>query len=136
GSSSGSGAAVAAGFLPGALGTDTGGSVRNPASMCGTVGFKPTYGVVSRYGVIPNSFTFDHCGPLTWTVEDCAIMLGAIAGFDARDSGTFDRPVPDYRAGLKSDLRGVRVGVIRHFWEEELKTNEQLARAMDEALDV
>ncbi|MBI4192467.1 MAG: amidase [Betaproteobacteria bacterium] len=136
GSSSGSGAAVAAGFLPGALGSDTGGSVRIPAAMCGTVGLKPTYGLVSRYGVTPNSFTFDHCGPLTWTVEDCAIMLGAIAGYDARDSGSVDRPVPDYRAALRPDLRGVRVGVVRHFWEEDVKTNEQLARAMDDALDV
>jgi aspartyl-tRNA(Asn)/glutamyl-tRNA(Gln) amidotransferase subunit A len=136
GSSSGSAAAVAASFLPCALGTDTGGSVRIPAAMCGTVGLKPTYGLVSRYGVMPNSFTFDHCGPLTWTVEDCAIVLGAIAGYDARDSGSVDRPVPDYRAALSRDLRGLRVGVVRHFWEEDPKTNEQLARAMEDALDV
>jgi aspartyl-tRNA(Asn)/glutamyl-tRNA(Gln) amidotransferase subunit A len=136
GSSSGSGAAVAAGFLPAALGTDTGGSIRIPAALCGTVGLKPTYGLVSRYGVTPNSFTFDHCGPLTWTVEDCAIMLGAIAGYDARDSGSADRPVPDYRATLGADIRGLRVGVVRHFWEQDLKTDPQLARAMDEAIDV
>ena len=135
-SSSGSGAAVAAGFLPGALGTDTGASVRGPASMCGTVGLKPTYGLVSRYGVTPNSYSFDHCGPLTWTVEDCAIMLAAIAGFDERDSASVDRPVSDYRAALTPDIRGVRVGVVRHFWEDDLKTNPQLARAMDDALDV
>jgi aspartyl-tRNA(Asn)/glutamyl-tRNA(Gln) amidotransferase subunit A len=135
-SSSGSGAAVAAGFLPAALGTDTGASVRGPASMCGTVGLKPTYGLVSRYGVTPNSYSFDHCGPLTWTVEDCAIVLAAIAGFDARDPASVDRPACDYRAALTPDLRGVRVGVVRHFWEEDLKTHPELAQAMDDALDV
>ena len=115
GSSTGSAAAVAAGFVPAAMGTDTGGSVRNPAACCGTVGLKPTYGLVSRHGVIPNSFTFDHCGPLTWTTEDCAIVLGAIAGYDPRDPGSVQCDIPDYRAALtKSDLRGLRVGVIRH----------------------
>src|SRR5215217_9490598 len=80
GSSSGAGAAVAAGFVPGALGSDTGGSIRGPAALCGIVGLKPTYGLVSRAGVYANSFTFDHAGPMTWTVEDCAIMLQALAG--------------------------------------------------------
>lgn len=135
-SSSGSGAAVAAGFLPCALGTDTGASVRNPASMCGTVGLKPTYGLVSRYGVTPNSYSFDHCGPLTWTVEDCAIVLGAIAGYDERDPASVERPIPDYRAALMEDLRGLRIGVVRHFWEEDLKTHPQLCRAMDDAVEV
>lgn len=136
GSSSGSGAAVASGFVPGALGSDTGGSVRIPAAMCGTVGLKPTYGLVSRYGVIPNSFTFDHCGPLTWTVEDCAIMLQAIVGFDARDPGSVDRPVADYRAALTSDIRGLRIGVVRHFWEEDVPAGTELCQAMESALDV
>jgi len=136
GSSSGSAAAVAAGFVPGALGSDTGGSIRTPASLCGIVGLKPTYGLVSRYGVTPNSYTFDHCGPLTWTVEDCAIMLSAIAGYDARDLGSVNRAVPDYRAAITSDIRGMRVGVVRHFWEKDQKASEPLARAMEEALDV
>ena len=136
GSSSGSAAAIAAGFVPGALGSDTGGSVRTPAALCGTVGLKPTYGLVSRYGIIPYSFTFDHCGPLAWTVEDCAIMLGAIAGYDARDSGSVQRTVPDYRAALTSDIRGMRVGVVRHFWEQDVKTDGQQARAMNDALDL
>ena len=136
GSSTGAGAAVAAGFVPGAMGTDTGGSVRNPAACCGTVGLKPTYGLVSRYGVIPNSFTFDHCGPLTWTVEDCAIMLQAIAGYDARDGGSVRCDIPDYRVGFTPDLSGLRVGVIRHFWEEDLKVTDEVARAMDAAVDV
>ena len=96
------------------MGSDTGGSVRIPAAMCGTVGLKPTYGLVSRRGVIPNSFSFDHCGPLTWTVEDCAIVLNVIAGHDSRDPASARRPVPDYRAALTGDVRGLRIGVVRH----------------------
>ncbi len=136
GSSSGAGAAVAAGFVPAAMGTDTGGSIRNPAACCGTVGLKPTYGLVSRYGVIPNSFTFDHCGPLAWTVEDCAIILQTITGYDARDGGSVRCHIPDYRGGFTGDLRGVRVGVIRHFWENDLKVSDEVDRAMIAALDV
>lgn len=136
GSSSGSAAAVAAGFLPLTMGSDTGGSVRIPAAMCGTVGLKPTYGLVSRRGVFPNSFTFDHCGPLTWTVEDCAIVLGAVAGYDKQDASSVRQPVTDYRSPLTGDIRGVRVGVIRHFWEEDLKTDPQACAAMESALDV
>src|SRR5260370_5750560 len=100
GSSGGSAAAVAARLCYGALGTDTGGSIRTPASYCGVVGMKPTYGLVSRHGVIPNSFSLDHCGPLTATVEDCAIMLQAIAGYDPRDPASADMPTPDFRAAL------------------------------------
>lgn len=136
GSSTGAGAAVAAGFVPAAMGTDTGGSIRNPAACCGIVGFKPTYGLVSRYGVIPNSFTFDHCGPLTWTVEDSALLLQAIAGHDRRDGGSVSCPIPDYRAAFTPDLRGVRVGVIRHFWEEDLKVADEVALAMNAAIEV
>lgn len=136
GSSTGAGAAVAAGFVPAAMGTDTGGSIRNPAACCGIVGFKPTYGLVSRYGVIPNSFTFDHCGPLAWTVEDCALMLQAIAGHDARDGGSVCCPIPDYRAAFTPDLRGLRIGVIRHFWEEDLPVAGEAAQAMNAAIEV
>lgn len=136
GSSSGSGAAVAAGFVLGALGTDTGGSVRGPASLCGVVGLRPTYGLVSRNGVIPNSFTFDACGPMAWTVEDCAILLQAIAGHDLKDPVSADRAIPDYRRALTSDIRGLRIGVIRHFWEEDLPAHEDVRKAMDTALDV
>ncbi len=136
GSSTGAGAAVAAGFLPIAMGTDTGGSVRNPAACCGTVGLKPTYGLVSRYGVIPNSWSFDHCGPLAWTVEDCAIVLDAIAGFDERDSGSARCEVPDYRAALGEDIRGLRIGVIRHFWEEDLQVAPEVAQAMERAIEL
>src|SRR3990172_7302131 len=136
GSSSGSGAAVAAGLAPFALGSDTGGSIRGPASFCGIVGLMPTYGLVSRAGVIPNSFTFDHCGPMTWTVEDCALVLQALAGYDPRDAGSIERRVPNYRAALKRDIKGIRIGVLRHYWEEDLPAHEDLRRAMDEATAV
>jgi aspartyl-tRNA(Asn)/glutamyl-tRNA(Gln) amidotransferase subunit A len=135
-SSSGSGAAVAAGFLPAALGSDTGGSIRIPAALCGIAGIKPTYGRVSRRGIIPNSYTFDHAGPLAWTVEDCAILLQAIAGHDPADPASARRPVPDYRANLNGDIRGLRVGVVRHFWEEEGTTDPEMAAAMNAAIDV
>ena len=135
-SSSGSAVAVASGFMPGATGSDTGGSVRVPAALCGTAGFKPTYGLVSRYGVIPNSYTFDNCGPLAWTVEDCAILLQAMAGYDPRDSGSIECDLPDYRAALTRDIRGLRVGVVRHFWEEDIRVDEESARAMDASLAV
>ncbi|MBI3935816.1 MAG: amidase [Betaproteobacteria bacterium] len=136
GSSSGSAAAIASGLAPGALGSDTGGSIRGPASYCGIAGLMPTYGLVSRAGVIPNSFTFDHCGPMAWTVEDCAIMLAAIAGHDSRDAGSIAHEIPDYRAALKPDIKGLRIGVIRHYWEEDLPAHEDLRAAMGEAIEV
>ena len=136
GSSSGSAAAVAAGFVLGAMGSDTGGSVRVPAGRSGVAGLKPTYGLISRHGVINNSFSFDHCGPLTWTVEDCALMLQAVAGFDAKDPGSAERPVPDYSAAFVPDLKGWRIGVVRHFWEEDLPASDEERAAMDTALDV
>src|ERR687887_1764309 len=136
GSSSGSGAAVAAGLVPMALGSDTGGSIRGPASLCGVVGLMPTFGLVSRAGVIPNSYTFDHCGPLARSVEDCAIVMQAIAGFDPGDAGSIKRDIPDYRAALRKDLRGLRIGVLRHHWEEDLPASEDVRQAMEEALHV
>ena len=136
GSSSGSGAAVAAGLAPFALGSDTGGSIRGPASHCGLAGLMPTYGLVSRSGVIPNSFTFDHCGPMTWTVEDCAIVLQALAGHDPRDAGSIEAPAADYRAALSPDVRDLKIGVLRHYWEEDLPPHEDLRRAMDDAIEV
>jgi aspartyl-tRNA(Asn)/glutamyl-tRNA(Gln) amidotransferase subunit A len=136
GSSSGSAAAVAAGFVLGALGSDTGASIRNPAALAGIVGMKPTFGLLSRRGVIPNAYTFDTCGPMAWTVEDCAIMLQALAGHDPADPASLTASIPDYRRALGEDLRGLRIGVIRHFWEEDLPTNPHMRRAMDEAVDV
>jgi len=136
GSSSGSGAAVAAGFLMGAMGSDTGGSIRNPAALCGLVGLKPTYGLVSRYGVYANSFTYDHAGPLTWTVEDCAIMMQALAGYDPLDPASAPNPVPDYRAALAGGVKGLRIGVIRHLYEEDVKVAPALKAALEAAYDV
>ena len=116
GSSSGSGAAVAAGLCMGSLGSCTGGSIRGPASHCSIVGLKPTYGRVSRYGVVPLSWTLDHCGPMTWTVEDTAVMLQAIAGYDPKDPTSSRAPVPDYTASLVEDVKGLTIGVPRHFF--------------------
>ena len=136
GSSSGSGAAVAAGLTPAALGSDTGGSIRGPASFCGIAGLMPTFGLVSRAGVIPNSYTFDHCGPMAWTVEDCAILLQAIAGYDPADAGSIRCDIPDYREALKQDIKGLRIGVLRHNWEEDAPASDDVRRAMEDALAV
>ncbi len=113
GSSGGSAAAIVAMMAPATIGTDTGGSIRIPAALCGCVGLKPTWSRVSRYGVIPLASTLDHVGPITRTVRDAAIMLGAIAGHDALDSTSSREPVPDYAASVSGDIKGVRIGVIR-----------------------
>ncbi|MBI3043398.1 MAG: amidase [Betaproteobacteria bacterium] len=135
GSSSGAGAALAARLVPAALGTDTGGSIRGPAALCGITGFKPTYGLVSRAGVLPNSFTMDHCGPMGRTVEDCAILLQTIAGFDPTDAASVLAEIPDYRAALTGDIRGLRMGVLRHGWEKDAPVSPQLAAAMESAVE-
>ena len=111
GSSSGSAVAVAAGLCAGALGSDTGGSVRGPSAFCGVVGLRPTYGRVTRHGVVPVSNSMDTVGPMTRTVEDCALMLQAIAGHDGRDPTSSSRPVPSYTESLRDGVRGLRVGV-------------------------
>jgi aspartyl-tRNA(Asn)/glutamyl-tRNA(Gln) amidotransferase subunit A len=116
GSSSGSGAAVAASFAAGAIGSDTGGSIRLPAAACGIVGLKPTYGRVSRAGAMPLSWSLDHLGPMTRTVEDTAVMLGIIAGYDPSDATTSHRRVPDYVAALGASVRGLRVGVPDNYY--------------------
>jgi aspartyl-tRNA(Asn)/glutamyl-tRNA(Gln) amidotransferase subunit A len=136
GSSTGAGAALAARLVPAALGSDTGGSIRGPAALCGIVGFKPTYGLVSRAGVLPNSFTMDHCGPMARTVEDCAILLQRIAGFDENDAASVAIDIPDYRSALTSSLGGLRIGVLRHYWEEDAPAPPELAAAMETAIDV
>ena len=117
GSSGGSGAAVAAGLLYGALGTDTGGSIRVPASLCGIVGFKPTYGRVSRYGVAPLSWSLDHVGPMTRTVQDSALLMNVIAGPDPLDETCSDLPVPDYTADLNGDIKRLRIGVVTDLFD-------------------
>ena len=136
GSSTGSGAAVAAGLVPVALGSDTGGSIRGPASHCGVVGLMPTFGLVSRAGVITNSYTFDHCGPLTRTVGDAALVLQALAGYDSRDAGSLRRPIPQYDQALGPDLRGLRIGVLRHHWEADIPASDDVRKAMEASLDV
>jgi aspartyl-tRNA(Asn)/glutamyl-tRNA(Gln) amidotransferase subunit A len=113
GSSSGSGVAVAAGLAPMALGSDTGGSIRIPASLCGITGLKPTYGRVSRAGVLPLAWSMDHAGPMTRSALDAALVLRVLAGYDPADATTSVLPVPDYAAALSGDVKGLRVGVLR-----------------------
>jgi aspartyl-tRNA(Asn)/glutamyl-tRNA(Gln) amidotransferase subunit A len=120
GSSGGSGAALAAGLCAGALGTDTGGSIRIPAALCGIVGLKPTYGRVSRFGVTPLSWSLDHVGPMARSTEDVAILLQAIAGPEPRDSTTVDEPVPDYLADINGGVEGVRIGIPKQFFFEDI----------------
>jgi aspartyl-tRNA(Asn)/glutamyl-tRNA(Gln) amidotransferase subunit A len=131
GSSSGSGSGVAAGLFPMALGSDTGGSVRNPASCCGIVGLKPTYGLVSRRGVFPLSFTLDHIGPMTRTVPDNALMLETLAGHDPLDPGSAAVPYGHYAAALERPVRGLRVGFVRHFHEVDLPAEPEVTAALD-----
>ncbi|HEY8517506.1 MAG TPA: Asp-tRNA(Asn)/Glu-tRNA(Gln) amidotransferase subunit GatA [Candidatus Binatia bacterium] len=135
GSSGGSAAAVAGGEALGALGTDTGGSVRLPASYCGVCGLKPTYGRVSRYGVIAYASSLDQVGPFAWTVRDLADLLGVIAGHDPRDSTSVPKPVPDYAAALTGDVRGLRIGVPREYFAEGIAPDvERAVRAAIDAL--
>jgi len=134
GSSSGSGAAVAAGLAWAALGTDTGGSIRLPAAACGIVGLKPTYGRVSRAGVMPLSWSLDHVGPMTRSVHDTAVLLGLLAGADPRDATTSHRAVPDYGGALERPVAGLRAGVPEnYFWDE---VDPDLARRVRAAIDV
>ncbi|HEU4427585.1 MAG TPA: amidase [Myxococcota bacterium] len=132
GSSGGSGAAIAAGLATAVTGTDTGGSIRIPASLCGVVGLKPTYGRVSKAGVFPLSYAFDHAGPLTRTVEDAALMLNAIAGYDAADPASVRAPVDDVTANLAAGVRGLRVGVPRGAFFE--RVDDEVAAAIERAL--
>ena len=134
GSSSGTGAGVAAGLILGGIGTDTGGSIRGPAALCGIAGIKPTYGLVSRAGVAPAAFSLDHIGPMAWTAEDCALMLQALAGHDPRDPASAGRPVPDYTAQLGQGIAGMRIGVIHHFHEVDYRVSDGVRRGIDAAI--
>lgn len=136
GSSSGSGAGVAAGLFPVALGSDTGGSVRNPASCCGIVGLKPTYGLVSRRGVFPLSWTLDHVGPLTRTVADAALMLDAIAGHDPADPASAPSTARLFGRELGRGVRNLRIGFVRHFHETDLPAHPEMTAALEEAARV
>ncbi len=133
GSSSGSGVALASGLVPAALGTDTGGSVRNPASMCAIVGLKPTYGLVSRRGVIPLSFSLDHVGPMTRNVRDNALLLQILAGHDPLDPGSVKVDLPDYTATLNRGIKGLRVGLVRHFYDGDVTADPEQIAALDKA---
>jgi aspartyl-tRNA(Asn)/glutamyl-tRNA(Gln) amidotransferase subunit A len=135
GSSSGSGIAAAAGLCALALGEDTGGSVRSPASWCGVVGLRPTWGRVSRHGSFPLCWSMDTPGPITRTVEDTALVLGVIAGHDPRDPQSSREPVPDYRAALRDGVRGLRIGVIAEL-TESADTDAEVRRAVAEAVGV
>jgi len=135
GSSTGAGTAVASGLAMAALGSDTGGSVRTPAAACGLIGFKPTYGRLSRAGIIPNSYSLDHPGLLTWTVEDAAILLSALAGMDPRDPTTVERAAPDH-ARIGAGVRQLRIGVIRRFHQQDVVADAQLATAIEDAIGV
>ena len=135
GSSSGAGAATAAGFVPAAIGTDTGGSVRNPASMCGVAGMKPTYGLVSRRGVIPLAYSLDHIGPLTRTVRDNALLLDLMAGHDPLDPGSSARSVDRYTAELDRGVKKLRIGVIRHFYADDMRADPEVAAGIEAAVE-
>jgi aspartyl-tRNA(Asn)/glutamyl-tRNA(Gln) amidotransferase subunit A len=134
GSSSGSGAAVAASLCLGALGTDTGGSIRIPSALCGIVGIKPTYGRVSRHGITPLCWSLDHAGPMARTVEDVAILLQAMAGYDVKDPSSAQRSVPDYAAALSGNMRGLRLGLPREYFFEMI--DPEVEHAVRQAIEV
>ena len=132
GSSGGSGAAVAASLCAVAMGTDTGGSVRIPSTLCGIVGLKPTYGRVSRFGIVPLSWSLDHAGPMTKSVRDAALAMNAISGYDSRDPASAKIPVPDFTAQLDAGVNGLRLGIPReHFFDwAETEVAEAVQRAI------
>jgi aspartyl-tRNA(Asn)/glutamyl-tRNA(Gln) amidotransferase subunit A len=136
GSSSGSAAAVAGGLVPLAMGSDTSGSIRGPAAFCGIAGFKPTYGVVPRTGVLPLAFSLDHCGPMAWTVEDCALTMNAIAGPDGADPAAAATRIASFTRGLGGGVEGMRIGVVRHFHERDVEGEPEAVAAIDDALKV
>ncbi|GGG43943.1 glutamyl-tRNA(Gln) amidotransferase subunit A [Caldovatus sediminis] len=135
GSSSGTGAAVAAGMILGGTGSDTAGSIRMPAAFCGVAGIKPTYGLCSRVGVLPLAHSLDTTGPLAWTAEDCAILLQAIAGHDPEDPSSANRPAPDLLSRLDDGVKGLRIGVVRHFHEEDLAASPAVRDAVARAAE-
>jgi aspartyl-tRNA(Asn)/glutamyl-tRNA(Gln) amidotransferase subunit A len=136
GSSSGTGAAVAAGLIAGGTGSDTAGSIRGPATLCGISGIKPTYGLCSRAGILPLAFSMDHAGPLAWTAEDCAMLLGAMAGPDPADPASAGRQPDDYLAAINDGVRGLRVGLVRHFHESDHPVSAGMRRGIDDAVAV
>ncbi|MGQ3215187.1 MAG: amidase [Shinella sp.] len=136
GSSSGTAAAVASGMIFGGTGTDTGGSIRGPAAMCGISGIKPTFGRCSRTGVIPLANSLDHIGPMAWTAEDCALLLQEMAGFDPSDRASADVPVPDFSRDIGKGLQGLKVGVVRHFHETDNPVSQETAAAISDSIEI
>lgn len=136
GSSSGTASAIAAGLILGGTGTDTGGSIRLPAAYCGITGFKPTYGLCPRTGVLPLSRSLDHVGPMAWTVEDCAILLQAMAGHDPDDPDSVNVPLPDFRAASASPIAGVRIGLVRHFHETDSPSTDAVHCSLEGVAEV
>lgn len=134
--SSGAAAAIAAGLLPVAIGTDTGGSIRMPAAVCGIVGLKPTYGLVSRRGVLPNTYTFDACGPMARTVEDAALALAEIAGFDDADITSAQARKVDYAAGLNRGIEGLRIGWVKDWYDGDPSCHPDIPQAIERAVQV
>ncbi|TXH66351.1 MAG: amidase [Lysobacteraceae bacterium] len=135
GSSSGSGVAVAAGFVRLAMGSDTGGSIRSPSCHCGVVGLKPTYGLVSRRGVFPLSYSLDHCGPMAWSVEDAAIALGVVAGYDPADPSSVERPGENYRRDLGLGVDGLRIAYARDLFADVPGVSSEVIAAIDTAAE-
>ncbi len=138
GSSGGNGSSVASGECPFAMGSDTGGSIRIPASLCGIVGLKPTYGRVSRYGIVPLAWSQDHGGPMARTVEDCALIMNIVSGYDPHDPTSAHLPVPDYTEVLKKEIKGIRLGVIKEALELPIESyvKESFWKAVDQLTDL
>jgi aspartyl-tRNA(Asn)/glutamyl-tRNA(Gln) amidotransferase subunit A len=136
GSSSGSGAAVAAALCMGAMGSDTGGSIRNPAGYCATAGIKPTYGLVSRCGIFPLSFSLDTAGPLAWTTEDCALILDVLAGYDPNDQASAKVPKVDYGAAAQRPIGGMRIALARSWYDGKDSVTPEMKAGIDEAVRV
>lgn len=136
GSSSGTGAAVAAGIICGGTGSDTAGSIRMPSAFCGIAGIKPTFGLCSRAGVLPLAHSLDTAGPMAWTVEDCALLLDCMTGHDPDDPSSAARPRPDLLSGLNDGVRGVRIGLVRHFFEDEVQASPGVRHTVQIAANV
>jgi aspartyl-tRNA(Asn)/glutamyl-tRNA(Gln) amidotransferase subunit A len=134
GSSSGTGAAIAAGLIPAGTGTEAMGSICGPSAWCGITGVKPTYGRVSRFGIFPLAFTLDHAAPMARTAEDCALLLQAMAGQDPADPASSDQKVPDFCAGLGQSVRGLHIGVVRQFFERDNPASPAVRKGIEEAL--
>ncbi|MDR5804771.1 amidase [Caballeronia sp. LZ001] len=134
GSSSGSASAIAAGMGLGALGTDTGGSIRGPAAWTGIAGFKPTYGLVSRAGVTPLSFSQDHVGPMCWSAEDCALVMQSLAGYDKADPSSARHSKIDFISDLNNSVAGMRIGIVRHFYESDAPADANVVEALESAV--